>query len=41
MRICFKASCLADTLLVARPKATGKVRYFFHLGTYARLVKLL
>lgn len=34
-------SCLTGTLLVARPRAMGRLRYFFHLGTYALLVKLL
>ena len=41
MRICLDAPCLTAGLLVARPKAIGRLRYFFHLGTYALFVKLL
>ena len=41
MRICLEAACLTAGLRVARPKAMGRLRYFFHLGTYARFVKLL
>jgi len=41
MRIGFAALCLAAGFLLARPKATGRLRYFFHLGTYALFVKLL
>lgn len=41
MRMDLAAFCLTGTFLVARPRAMGRLRYFFHLGTYARLVKLL
>ncbi len=41
MRICLDALCLTAGLAVARPKAMGRLRYFFHLGTYALFVKLL
>ena len=41
MRMDEAAFCLTGTFLVARPRAMGRLRYFFHLGTYALLVKLL
>ena len=33
MLTCLEGPCLTAGLLVARPKAIGRLKYFLHLGT--------